>query len=367
MSSARLRRRALLCASLIPLAAAALLPVSLRAETEKSAPTITPLLDGELGRNGWFLGDTTVSWTWSDPVKKIKRTEGCDTKTLERETKGTELTCSVTNMDDVTVWSTVLVRIDRRPPKVRPRGFRPPDANGWYNHRIRFVPGATDSASGIAWCTRTPTYAGPDRRGIRVAARCGDRAGRTARGKRTFRYDETPPRNVRAVRERPSDKYGWYGHNLRIRYVGGHDALSGLARCSSHLYKGPDTARARVRGGCRDRAGNVKRKTVRFRFSKPLLVPGDGARPAEPPLLDWVDVRNARRYNVQLWRDGRKLLSRWPDESRLRLRWTWTYGGMERRLARDESYTWYVWPLFDSGYGERLGKSTFMLPRRGDG
>jgi hypothetical protein len=359
--SARLRRRARLGAVVVAVLAATLLPASPAAETAGAVPTITPILTGHLGKNGWYLGDTTVAWTYSDPVG-IKRTEGCDTRTVERETTGTQVTCRVTNMNDVTVASTVTIRIDKRPPRVRPRGIRPPDGHGWYNHRIQFTPGATDSSSGIAWCTRIPSYAGPDRRKIKVGALCGDAAGRKAWGRLTFKYDGTPPRRVRAVRQRAPDKYGWYARDLRIHYVG-RDGLSGLARCASRTYKGPDTAHAKVNGGCRDRAGNVRRKLVRFKFSKPLLVERRGGRPASPPLLDWVDVGHARRYNVQLWLDGRKLLSRWPAASELRLRWTWKYGGDERRLRRGERYAWYVWPLFARGYGEQLGQSTFRIRR----
>lgn len=359
-------RRPWLRAALIPFAAAALLPVGLGAQTDQSPPTITLFLDGELGRNGWHLGDTTVGWSYSDEQSGIRRTEGCDTNTVEAETTGTEFTCRVTNGAGLTVSSSYTVKLDKLPPRVRPRGARAPDANGWFNHPVRFLPGATDTASGIAWCNRIPSYAGPDRRRIRFVVRCRDRAGRRASGLLTFKYDETPPRKVRAVRKRPPDRYGWYSRNLRIRFVG-KDALSGLAGCSSPVYRGPSTPRARVRGGCRDRAGNVTSKTVRFRFAKPLLVPAAGTRTGSPPLLDWVDVRRARGYNVQLWRDGRKLLSRWPDESRIRLGTTWKYGGRERRLRRGERYVWYVWPLLPSGYGDLLGRSTFTLARRGSG
>ena len=347
--------------ALLTLLAAAVLPVGLGAEREKTAPTINLLLDGDLGENGWYLGNTTVGWSYSDPVG-IKRTVGCDANTVETETKGTEFRCTVTNMDDITVSSSVLIKVDKRPPAVKPRGARPPDANGWFNHRIRIVPGATDTASGIAWCTRTPTYGGPDRRRIRVVVRCRDRAGRTARGRLTFKYDETPPRNVRGVKSRPPDRYGWYARNLSIRFLGG-DALSGIDSCARRTYRGPDTARARVRAGCRDRAGNVKRKTVRFRFSKPLLVPASGRTVQAPPVLDWVRVPNAGRYNIQLWNDGRKILSRWPRRTRLDLDRTWRYAGNVRALRRGETYTWYVWPRFSSGYGQLLGQSRFTFRR----
>ena len=43
-----------------------------------------------------------------------------------------------------------------------------------------------------------------------------------------------------------------------------------------------------------------------------LLAPPNGAVLTAPPLLRWSKVRGADYYNVQLLRDGRKVLSAWP-------------------------------------------------------
>jgi hypothetical protein len=86
-------------------------------------------------------------------------------------------------------------------------------------------------------------------------------------------------------------------------------------------------------------------------------------RVSSPPLLDWVAVPRARGYNVQLWNDGRKILSRWPRSSQLRLDGSWRFQGHMSRLARGESYTWYVWPRFKHGYGKMLGSSRFAFVR----
>ena len=105
-------------------------------------------------------------------------------------------------------------------------------------------------------------------------------------------------------------------------------------------------------------------RTVRFRFSKPLLQPAAGARLSTPPLLDWVDVPGALGYNAQLWHDGRKILSRWPKASRLDLDRVWSYAGKRRALRRGEPYVWYVWPRFLGGFGAIVGRSGFTYVRR---
>jgi hypothetical protein len=332
-------------------------------QTDATPPLITLHIAGTLGLNGWRTADTTVGWTYQDPESGISETSGCDTTTVREETVGTDFTCRVTNGVGVTVAQTVTVKLDELPPQVSPAATRSPDANGWFNHRIDFVASATDSASGIASCDPIGSYSGPDRRAFTVVARCRDEAVHQASGRRTFKYDETPPVRVRGVRGRPPDRYGWYGTDLRVSFRGA-DAMSRLAACATRVYRGPDSSRAGVRGWCRDRAGNVTYRTVRFRFSKPLLQPGRGARLSSPPLLDWVDVPRARGYNVQLWRDGRKILSRWPHGSRLDLDLVWRYAGERRVLRRGESYAWFVWPRFLHGFGPLLGRSRFTFVRR---
>ena len=346
--------------------AVGLLPVSAaESQTDTTAPVITLHISGTLGQNGWRLTDTSVGWTYRDDESGIRSSTGCDANTVDQETdeQGVSFTCRVTNGVGVTVAQTVIVKLDKLPPRVRPQPNRPADANGWFNHRITFNPGATDTASGIASCTPIPAYGGPDRASFTVRSRCVDNAGRAASGARTFKYDETPPVRVRGLRGRPPDRYGWYSSDLRVTFRGA-DAMSRLAACANRVYRGPDSSRAGVRGWCRDRAGNVTYRIVRFRFSKPLLHPARGARLSSPPLLNWVDVPGALGYNAQLWRDGRKILSRWPQASRLDLDRTWAYAGKRRALVRGKSYVWFVWPRFAGGYGAMVGRSGFTFVRR---
>ncbi|MEZ5099867.1 MAG: hypothetical protein R3C15_08765 [Thermoleophilia bacterium] len=97
-----------------------------------------------------------------------------------------------------------------------------------------------------------------------------------------------------------------------------------------------------------------------------LLQPLDGALVSRPPLLAWRAVRNAKYYNVQLFRGRTKLISRWPDRPRFRLASSWTFGGKPRSLGPGV-YVWYVWPAFgnrgDGQYGKLLGRSVFVVKR----
>jgi hypothetical protein len=172
------------------------------------------------------------------------------------------------------------------------------------------------------------------------------------------KIDKTSP-TVRARASRAPDSYGWYDHRVRIRY-GGRDALSGIARCSRRSYRGPNSARASVTGSCRDRAGNSTVRTVRLKYANPLLSPKRGTRVRRAPLLDWVDVRRARFYNVQVWRDGSKILSRWPERSRLRMPSRWMQDGVRYSLSVSGRYDVYVWPRFRGRYGKRIDHTYFV-------
>ena len=343
------------------LAAAALLPLGAadgRGDLGSAPPFINVHVSGALGSNGWHIANTTVGWSFG-PTGEIKTSVGCDTRTVEAETMGIPFTCTVTNTADQTVSSTYVVKLDKTPPTVTPRPTRPPDTNGWFNHGVGFMAEASDAFSGVAACD-FPSYDGPDSAHATVTVACLDRAGHRGTANLGFMYDDTAP-TVRAVLGRRPDRYGWYAKDVRVSFAGS-DATSHIDGCSSSVYRGPNTARASVTGWCRDRAGNQSSITRSFKFSKPLLEPF-GRRVTSPPLLDWVDVRRAREYNLQVWHDGRKILSKWPDASRWQLGRRWMYQGETHVLKRGERYRVYVWPRFRNGYGELLARGGFTFVR----
>ena len=113
-----------------------------------------------------------------------------------------------------------------------------------------------------------------------------------------------------------------------------------------------------------DRAGNVSAAATALAWPTPILSPTYDAIVHSPPLVDWRSVRNASYYNMQLWRDGRKLLSVWPDRSQYRLRSTWTFAG-RRHMLSGGSVTVYVWagfgPKAAANYGPLYGRTRFTV------
>lgn len=143
---------------------------------------------------------------------------------------------------------------------------------------------------------------------------------------------------------------------------------------SSVLYEGAGTGfiDREVRNGSRysyvltltDQAGNAASRELSAVPNRRLLTPERRAAVPGPPLLTWTPVRGARYYNVQLFRNGRKILSAWPTRASLQLKPTWRFHGMRYRL-KPARYRWYVWPgegrRAAHRYGDRIGGRSFTV------
>ena len=113
-----------------------------------------------------------------------------------------------------------------------------------------------------------------------------------------------------------------------------------------------------------DQAGNASASVeVNGRPSK-IYSPVFGAIRRSPPLIDWTRVRNATYYNVQVWRNGQKVLSRWPLRSSTRLRSHWAFAGRTFSFTSGH-YVVYAWPGFgrkaSARYGGLLGWTAFEV------
>ncbi len=255
---------------------------------------------------------------------------------------------------------------------------RAPDSGGWYNHPVSGTVNAT-AFSGIASCT-LPTYAGPNSGAATLSVICVDNAGkRVAATSAPFAYDVTPPSLSAAAN--PGDRsvaLSWQtgGDLAPTAAVRVTRSAAGAHSATATVYSGNgggyfDT---HVRNGVRytytitawDQAGNASSRAVVVIPGPRLLGPSAGAHLAAPPMLTWTSVRHATYYNVQLYRGGRKVLSRWPKQASLQLRRTWKFDGRRYHL-KPGRYRWFVWPGFGQRsagrYGRTIGRGTFIVVR----
>ena len=342
------------------------------------SPPGTPLPDC----SGWHTADLRLSWDW-EPETEME-TIGCNTRTLDTDSPpgGFSEECLVKWAADLSTLTTVMIRVDKTPPVITGAvPARPPDHNGWWTHPVDFTFVATDVSSGVAACD-TVNYPGPDGADVKVSGGCRDVAGNSAIATQLLNYDATPPTvgGLTILRDGAAALLGWQTspdviRNEVVRSVGTDDVAStnvysGAASAFSDLMLSRDlTYRYTVTAF--DEAGNAASTTALsapaggFRqLAGSALSPVDGARLSRPPLLRWKSVRRASYYNVQLFRNGRKILSAWPERRHLELRRSWRYGGERRRLTRGW-YRWYVWPgrgsRAERRYGKLIGSSRFYF------
>jgi hypothetical protein len=337
---------------------------------DKTAPTATPggatrPADGA----GWYRSPVQIAFTGADALSGLA---SC-TAPVYAGPDGASVSVSGTctdNAGNVSAPAAFGLKYDSTGPVVRTgKPARKPDRRGWYIRPVRWRFTGADALSGLAACPRV-RYAGPDGANAQVIGACRDHAGNV--GTRGFRikYDATPPARpiVRALsRDRAVRLVIAVASDVRrIRVVrGGRTIYRGRPRSIKDLQLRNYT-RYRYTVIASDAAGHRSRQSASTVPKPELLSPSNRAVITSPPRLRWSKVVGADYYNVQLRRDGKKVLSAWPTRSKLQLKTRWRFDGRVRHM-RPGSYEWNVWPGYGSRraarYGARIGKGrTFVIP-----
>jgi hypothetical protein len=327
--------------------------------------------------NGWYTRPVAVTFSGSDATSGVG---SCDRPTYGGP-DAASLQVSGTCRDvagNTSTAASVALKYDATPPAVNAAPDRAPDAKGWYRRPLTVRFSGSDSVSGLASCADPVRYAGPDRKEVSLAGTCRDAAGNVSVEQRVvLNYDATAPKlsRVRAQVARGVARLGWEKPAdavlVRIERVPG---VNGAKR--THVYSGTGERflDRTVRNGVRyryeihalDAAGNAFETVVATGPRPALYQPAAQEVVRAPVVLAWKPVAGARYYNVQLHRNGVKVLSTWPRTARLRLRRSWRFLGKAQSL-RPGSYTWYVWPGLgarsQSRYGKVLGSSSFVVKR----
>jgi hypothetical protein len=282
-----------------------------------SAPTgalgaiqVTSTLTGTPGDDGWFTSDVTVKWASSGEAS----TTGCDTQHLTADTAGTAITCKASGPGEE-VSHTVTVHIDQTPPTaVAATPARPPDEGLFYTAPLPISWSATDATSGIAACTSL-TYAGPDGPAVAPTGTCRDHAG-----------------NVSAL----------------LPFSFSYGIPPAPAPVIATATAAPAPART---------AGPAATSTT---------AKSKANAKAKRPTLTWRARPKVKYYNLQLFRNGRKILSAWPTVARYTLKPSWRYRGHTYTLTPGH-YRWYVWPGYGPRsahrYGRLLTKGAVTVPK----
>ena len=364
---------------------------TVKVRRDASPPSVSGSPDRGPDANGWYNHGVTVRFSGSDGVSGIS---SCSSESTyggpDKADASMSGTC--TNGAGLTGSSSFSLKYDATAPTVQAKPVRQPDANGWYNHAVEVAFVGTDPVSGVDSCAAPIVYKGPDTSKTSLTGTCRDKAANTSQPSiLELKYDTKPPNLARVKAELGS-------RGIVLRWTASKDSRSfavvrrpGLRGPKpSTVYSGSARAftdRRLVRGTkyrytvtAYDEAGNGSAKALTAlaneTVTKPatqttpkpatpaLASPALGARLSAPPLLAWKVVRQATYYNVQLFYEGRKILSVWPKDPRLQLQKSWKYDGHTYTL-KPGRYRWFVWPGFDelsaNRYGKLLGSRYFFI------
>lgn len=350
--------------------------IELWLKIDKTPPTVVaPVFARPASAYGWFNAPVALSFRATDATSGVSTCTNTSYSGPDNAAARISGTCRDV-AGNVSAAKAFTLKYDATPPKVRRgRPTRRPDHGRWYNRPVAWHFRGRDRLSGLAGCP-TVVFRGPGGRHAHVIGACSDKAGNVGTRAFRLRYDATPPA-LRRVRTIPHDR------SVRLSIRAGRDVRRmsvvrapgrGGARDST-VYRGRPRSFTdrRVNNGrrytytitLRDRAANRTTKVVEGRPDASLLSPANGAVLTAPPLLRWTAIRSADYYNVQLVRDGRKVLSTWPGRPRLQLTDRWRFEGHVRRLVPGH-YRWDVWPGFgprrDARYGRKVGSRSFVIP-----
>jgi hypothetical protein len=134
---------------------------------DPTPPTIVPTVEGPLGKNGWYTGDVTVTWSVVEPQSPASVvTSGCEPTTITEDTSGTTLTCTATS-DGGAASASVTVKRDATPPAVQcvatPSTLWPPNGKLVPVDVAVTVSDDTAGSAGFVLSTATVTRGDPER------------------------------------------------------------------------------------------------------------------------------------------------------------------------------------------------------------
>ena len=349
-------------------------PASFPLKYDATPPSVSAAPARAADSNGWYNHPVGVSFSGTDATSGIGSCSAA-TSFSGPDNGAASVSGSCVDQAGNSGTAALALKYDATPPKATATPARPPDANGWYNHPVAVTFSGSDALSGIASCTAATTYSGPDNGAAHVDGTCTDNAGNSSPVSLPLKYDSTPPR-IADVTVAVDD-----GTSLMLSWRQPKDTtMVAIERSPGRNKSGPTpvykglTSKFRDTGlkagvtyrytlTARDEAGNQASTLVKATV-RTLYAPAEGGVAKAGDKLAWLPSKGADYYNVQLFRNGKKILSAWPVTSSFRLPAAWKFAGKKVKLSAG-TYRWYVWPghgpRAKAKYGTLLGGSTFRV------
>ncbi|MDQ8165240.1 MAG: fibro-slime domain-containing protein [Gemmatimonadota bacterium] len=123
---------------------------------DDTPPSVTPVVTGTMGNNGWYTSDVSVSWTVTDGESDIT-SAACMPSTVTTDTPGVTFNCSATSAGG-TASGSVTIKRDATAPTISAAIIAGTLGNGgWYTSAVTVGFTCADGGSGVATCAANQT------------------------------------------------------------------------------------------------------------------------------------------------------------------------------------------------------------------
>jgi hypothetical protein len=161
-----------------------------RSSVDATAPTITPVVTGTLGSNGWYTSDISVSWTVADEESPIT-SPACSAASVTSDTDGVTFSCTAASAGGSATQS-VTVKRDASTPTVTPvvTGTK---FNGWYTSDATISWSVTPNGPSGATSSCGVSTQSTDTNAATFSCSAASGAGVTSSASTTVKRDATNP------------------------------------------------------------------------------------------------------------------------------------------------------------------------------
>ena len=225
---------------------------------DATPPSITPVVTGTLGTNGWFVSPFTLSFNCSDTLSGIASCEPSGVQSMTQEGLEQNITARAVDNAGNSATLTQEIKLDTTPPYITASKALA-NAYGWYRSDVSIDFTCNDDISGIAQCPVSKIISSEGENQI-ISAVTQDNAGLSTTKELNVSIDKTPP-TLNLNIEPTASSFGWYRQFVSVTPEC-HDALSGVLECPEVLYFRHEGANQTQSLQVSDLAGNSKTQSV---------------------------------------------------------------------------------------------------------
>lgn len=261
-------------------------PTSATIRRDATAPSVAPVVTGEQGSNGWYVGDVSVSWTVADDTSGLDPATTCEPSTLTEDVVQRTFTCTVRDRAGNQTQESITLKRDSSDPLISSSVSGALGQLGWYVGDVAVTWSVTDATSQVAstvGCADVTLTA--DTAGTTYTCTATDHAGNESSDSVSVRRDATAP-DITFARAGTRGSNDWFTSAVGLTWDVS-DAGAGVSSsqgCAAQVVT--VDGRHRITCSATDAAGNTASSTAQVDkdATAPLVV---GTVTGETGLAGW--------------------------------------------------------------------------------